>query len=120
MRTLVLFCPKCGFRHVDEGEWATREHRTHLCARCGDTWRPHDFPTVGAPRISCTAGQIVRVLGGTYPAVVREVVPSPNVGQRMVRVRVATGPHAAGTGMLVTWEDLVATYGCPETEDLLS
>lgn len=35
---LVLYCPRCGVNHVDEGVWATRPHRTHLCANCGHEW----------------------------------------------------------------------------------
>lgn len=30
----VLRCPNCGREHVDEGEWETRPHRTHLCLEC--------------------------------------------------------------------------------------
>jgi hypothetical protein len=29
---LVLYCP-AGHLHVDEGEWATRPHKTHQCQR---------------------------------------------------------------------------------------
>lgn len=32
---LALNCPSCGARHVDEGEWESRPHRTHLCLECG-------------------------------------------------------------------------------------
>jgi hypothetical protein len=39
-------CPKCGFPHTDEGEWAGRPHRTHLCARCGAKWVPDNRKTV--------------------------------------------------------------------------
>lgn len=37
-------CPHCGTPHVDEGEWATRLHHTHLCLNesCGKLWRPSD------------------------------------------------------------------------------
>lgn len=28
-------CPFCEFPHLDEDEWATRRHSTHLCAKCG-------------------------------------------------------------------------------------
>jgi len=42
-----LFCPKCGFLHIDAGEWATRPHRTHQCQSCKHEWRPADVPTVG-------------------------------------------------------------------------
>ncbi len=40
-----LWCPWCGKRHVDLGEFATREHHTHLCVDdpfglgCGGLWR---------------------------------------------------------------------------------
>lgn len=44
---MLLDCPKCGLAHVDEGEWATRHHRTHLCARCGELFRPSHRSTVG-------------------------------------------------------------------------
>lgn len=43
----ILPCFHCGRLHIDEGEWATRIHRTHLCMFCGATWRPSPFPTVG-------------------------------------------------------------------------
>lgn len=45
----VLFCPRCGGQHIDSGEWATVEkaHRTHLCAWCGEEWRPEKVATVG-------------------------------------------------------------------------
>lgn len=59
---LVLYCP-AGHPHVDEGEWATKPHKTHQCqvkrwrggggptppdwGVCGLEWRPAEFPTVG-------------------------------------------------------------------------
>lgn len=62
---LVLHCP-AGHPHVDEGEWATRPHKTHKCqakrwrggggptppdwGTCGLEWRPAEFPTVGVKR----------------------------------------------------------------------
>jgi hypothetical protein len=42
-----LSCPKCHFPHVDEGNWATTPHRTHLCARCEHLWRPYPVATYG-------------------------------------------------------------------------
>jgi len=44
---MVLHCPKCGYQHVDEGEWTTTFHRTHLCLRCKHEWRPAAINTVG-------------------------------------------------------------------------
>jgi hypothetical protein len=40
-------CPHCGALHVDEGEWAVKPHKTHLCLSCTKTFTPFDFYTVG-------------------------------------------------------------------------
>lgn len=42
-----ISCPKCGELHVDEGEFATRPHRTHTCQHCGLNWQPSLACTVG-------------------------------------------------------------------------
>lgn len=42
-----ICCPECGAQHLDEGEWATRPHKTHRCQSCGHEWRPFPYPTVG-------------------------------------------------------------------------
>lgn len=44
---MVLHCPECRARHIDEGEFATKLHHTHSCQSCGLTWRPAIVPTVG-------------------------------------------------------------------------
>jgi hypothetical protein len=44
---MLLFCPACGDRHVDEGEFAAKSHHTHACQTCGMAWRPAVVPTVG-------------------------------------------------------------------------
>ncbi len=44
---LLLWCPECGERHVDQGEFATKPHHTHACQRCGLVWRPAVENTVG-------------------------------------------------------------------------
>lgn len=44
---LLLWCPECGARHVDEGEWEHRDHHTHACQQCGMVWRPAIECTVG-------------------------------------------------------------------------
>jgi predicted RNA-binding Zn-ribbon protein involved in translation (DUF1610 family) len=43
----LLWCPECGKRHIDEGEFATKPHHTHACQACGMTWRPAIQPTTG-------------------------------------------------------------------------
>jgi transposase-like protein len=30
-----LHCPRCGFLHIDQGEFAVNPHRKHQCNRCG-------------------------------------------------------------------------------------
>jgi hypothetical protein len=49
-----MWCPWCGKRHADEGEFATREHHTHLCVDdvhgpgCGGLWRLDSY-VFGSP-----------------------------------------------------------------------
>ena len=44
---MLLWCPECGERHIDRGDFATKPHHTHACQECGMTWRPAVVPTVG-------------------------------------------------------------------------
>lgn len=55
---LVLYCPCCGFQHIDKpvyeirgGElcidWDNPPHKSHLCEKCGHIWRPADVHTNG-------------------------------------------------------------------------
>src|SRR5207302_2548314 len=44
---MLLWCPECGARHVDEGEFATKKHHTHACQSCGHCWRPAIVATCG-------------------------------------------------------------------------
>lgn len=44
---MLLHCPQCSARHVDEGEFATKPHHTHACQSCGHVWRPAIGPTCG-------------------------------------------------------------------------
>lgn len=44
---MLLWCPACGTRHVDEGKWALKPHHTHACQACGMVWRPSIEHTVG-------------------------------------------------------------------------
>lgn len=44
---MILCCPLCGERHIDEGLWATKPHHTHACQHCGLPWRPAVVCTVG-------------------------------------------------------------------------
>jgi hypothetical protein len=44
---MLLWCPLCHARHLDEGDFATKPHHTHACQTCGLPWRPALVPTVG-------------------------------------------------------------------------
>ena len=44
---MILNCPSCGGRHVDDGEFAKKEHHTHACQHCGMMWQPAVVPTCG-------------------------------------------------------------------------
>ena len=37
---MLLWCPECGERHIDMGEFAHKKHHTHACQFCGMVWRP--------------------------------------------------------------------------------
>lgn len=44
---MLLQCPECFERHIDEGEWVTRPHKVHECQKCGHQFKVCDRPTVG-------------------------------------------------------------------------
>jgi predicted RNA-binding Zn-ribbon protein involved in translation (DUF1610 family) len=44
---MLLWCPECGQRHIDEGDFAHKPHHTHACQNCGLNWRPAVVATVG-------------------------------------------------------------------------
>ena len=44
---IILFCPMCGLRHIDVGEFSEKPHHTHACQGCGFVWRPSTRFTVG-------------------------------------------------------------------------
>ncbi len=44
---MLLWCPECGDRHIDSGEWESKPHHTHACQSCGMCWRPAIVQTVG-------------------------------------------------------------------------
>jgi hypothetical protein len=45
--SMLLWCPACHARHIDEGEFATKPHHSHACQTCGLVWRPAIEYTVG-------------------------------------------------------------------------
>lgn len=54
---VILHCPTCKKQHIDEGEWATRPHRTHQCVDdaagkgCGMAFTPCAKRTFGVVKI---------------------------------------------------------------------
>lgn len=44
---MLLWCPECRERHIDEGEFANKPHHTHACQHCGHVWRPAIVDTLG-------------------------------------------------------------------------
>lgn len=44
---MILTCPSCCTRHIDEGEFLEKPHHTHACQSCGMTWRPSTVNTHG-------------------------------------------------------------------------
>lgn len=44
---MLIYCPECGARHIDEGAFATKSHHTHACQTCGACFRTAIVPTVG-------------------------------------------------------------------------
>ena len=67
---MLLWCPECGTRHVDAGEFRTKSHHTHACQDCGMVWRPALIPTVGVQYLpgfkdALTVGDAAVVDGGT-------------------------------------------------------
>lgn len=53
----LLWCPFCNIQHIDEGEWATRPHHTHLCHACGEKWRvePYFYGVEAPPQAACNS-----------------------------------------------------------------
>lgn len=44
---MILTCPMCNTRHIEEGEFALKPHHTHACQKCGTVWRPAKVNTHG-------------------------------------------------------------------------
>ncbi len=55
---MILYCPKCSFRHIDEGEWATRPHHTHRCNECDMEWTPALVHTYGVLKLIANPGAV--------------------------------------------------------------
>ena len=36
---IAIFCPYCKGQHIDEGRYAIKPHKQHLCFHCGRKFR---------------------------------------------------------------------------------
>jgi len=63
---MLLWCPACGRRHIDEGVWVTKPHASHACQHCGMVWKPCLEPTVGVEFLPGTKDKTCA--GMTFPA----------------------------------------------------
>jgi len=81
---MLLFCPMCHTKHIDEGEFATKPHHSHACQgwlverqplggtqqlrRCGHVWRPAIVPTVGVETLPGFLNDPAPAKKNMYPA----------------------------------------------------
>lgn len=66
----ILHCPYCHRQHIDEGAWAQREHKTHLCAHCGqefDVSHPVCVGVAGHGTIEDFRRQLIAELKAAIP-----------------------------------------------------
>lgn len=46
---VTIFCPHCKGQHIDEGRYAVKPHKIHLCSHCGKKFRVAN-PTIGVKK----------------------------------------------------------------------
>ena len=61
---MLLWCPECHARHVDEGVMARRPHRTHACQTCGMQWKPALVATAGVQFLPGCRDEERNLIGG--------------------------------------------------------
>lgn len=69
---MLLWCPQCTERHIDEGEFATKPHHTHACQGCGLVWRPAIGPTCGVRFLPGFKNAVVAAMSAPAPAETRQ------------------------------------------------
>lgn len=83
---MILFCPNCGFQHVDAPDpathWTNPPHKSHLCHECAHVWRPADVTTNGVAEIhtngSGDSPNVVRARAKSAPT--RRIATGDRVG----------------------------------------
>lgn len=78
---MIMACPECCERHIDQGEFAERPHHTHACQACGFVWRPAIVATVGVrflPGFRDTEMAVVSSRFGMSTARINTAEPEPS------------------------------------------
>lgn len=114
---MLLYCPMCHGKHIDEGEFATRSHHTHACQgyvsidgtgegrrRCGHVWRPAIVPTVGVETLP-------GFLNDPVPANVNPQFPSLSLGNLAAIQRIDLMGLNTLNAMLVRDSELTLVNG---------
>lgn len=91
---MILHCPECGKRHVDEGEFATKPHHTHACQHCGLVWRPAIVVTVGVRFLPGFRPETGTEIGKRHPIIENHLCgivlrPKYNGGPKRICIREA-------------------------------
>jgi hypothetical protein len=73
---MLLWCPACGTRHIDKGDFATKPHHTHACQNdhCGLVWRPAVVHTVGVQHLPGFKDPPPRGVTGPSPERMAEIL----------------------------------------------
>lgn len=94
---LILHCPMCHARHVDRGEMAVTNHKTHACQACGHQWRPANVPTVGVQFLEGCKDEPDHLVGVSATIAVADTPdPEPKLEeQEAQRLKAIGGPTQA-------------------------
>lgn len=84
---LLMICPMCRKRHIDEGEFATRPHHTHACQGCGHVWRPALVATVGVKFLPGFK-DVKAAQSASYPPVVAKHITAEQIQARIAEIDV--------------------------------
>jgi hypothetical protein len=76
---MLLHCPDCGTRHIDEPPFDVRPHRLHACQHCGMLWQPALVPTVGVQFLPGMKNPSPAVPAPAYPVQCGNDRPSSEV-----------------------------------------
>jgi len=88
---LILSCPQCCERHIDDGEWVDRGHHTHACQFCGLVWRPAIEFTRGVQSLPGFLNEAVEVAIEELPKRICQEPVDP-LGDEFEDVRLAITP----------------------------